>query len=423
MIRFLIKGLIRDKHRSLLPIIVVGLGVMLTVFMHAWVTGVLRDSIEFNAKFETGHVKVVSRAYSENAGQLPIDLSLDNVSELMVTLEEEYPDVNWVERTRFSGLIDVPDDSGETSAQGPAMGIAMNILGEDQGEIERLNLAGAIIRGKFPDHQGEILMSEDFSQKLGITPGDQVTLISSTMFGSMAFYNFEVSGTVSFGTRMLDKGTIIVDNEDIKSALNMYNASGEILGFFESGFFIKDKAENISENFNESFSLSEDEFSPLMLSMRDQSNLATLIDMSELMTSTIIFVFILVLSIVLWNTGLISGLRRYGEIGVRLAIGESKNHVYRSMINESVVIGIAGSVAGTAVGLAVAYTLEKYGLNFGDVMDESAIMMPTTFRARVTPPAYFIGFIPGVFSIVLGTMLSGIGIFKRNTAQLFKELE
>ena len=36
--------------------------------------------------------------------------------------------------------------------------------------------------------------------------------------------------------------------------------------------------------------------------------------------------------------GIMSGLRRYGEIGMRLAIGETKNHVFNSMIIESLII-------------------------------------------------------------------------------------
>lgn len=102
MIRFLIKGLLRDKQRSLLPLIVVALGVMLTVFMHAYVTGVIGDSIEFNAKFDAGHVKVVTRAYADNLSQTPLDLSIVGVDELASTLDQEYPDVTWVQRTKFS---------------------------------------------------------------------------------------------------------------------------------------------------------------------------------------------------------------------------------------------------------------------------------------------------------------------------------
>ena len=134
-------------------------------------------------------------------------------------------------------------------------------------------------------------------------------------------------------------------------------------------------------------------------------------------------VFILAMSIVLWNAGLLGGLRRFGEIGIRLAIGEHKGHVYRSMIAESVLIGIFGSVLGTAVGLGFAWLLQTYGIDVGEMMKNTTMMMPTVYRAHITSTAYYIGFIPGILSTVLGTSLSGIGIYKRKTAQLFKELE
>jgi putative ABC transport system permease protein len=129
------------------------------------------------------------------------------------------------------------------------------------------------------------------------------------------------------------------------------------------------------------------------------------------------------MSIVLWNTGLIGGLRRYGEIGVRLAVGEEKGHIYRSMIFESIFIGIIGSFLGTLIGLGFSYWLQEVGIDIGDMMKNSKMMMPTVIRSNITPTAYYLGFIPGLFSVVLGTMLSGIGIYKRKTAQLFKELE
>jgi putative ABC transport system permease protein len=50
-------------------------------------------------------------------------------------------------------------------------------------------------------------------------------------------------------------------------------------------------------------------------------------------------------------------------------------------------------------------------------------MLPAVFRAEVTPASFYIGFIPGLFATVIGTALAGFGIYKRKTAQLFKELE
>ena len=136
-----------------------------------------------------------------------------------------------------------------------------------------------------------------------------------------------------------------------------------------------------------------------------------------------IFVFLVAMSIVLWNAGLLGGLRRYGEFGMRLAIGEEKGHVYRTMIYESLIIGIMGSIAGVIAGMTIALYLQHNGIDLGKMMQNATIMMPTVFHARITSETWFIGFIPGVFSTLIGTMLSGIGIYKRHTAQLFKELE
>ncbi|MGC9472065.1 MAG: ABC transporter permease [Bacteroidales bacterium] len=423
MIQFLIKGLLRDRQRSLLPLLVVSIGVMLTVFMHAWVTGVMGDSIEFNARFETGHVKITTRAYAENAGQIPIDLSLEGAGEMLEILHTKYPDMTWVERTRFGGLIDVPDESGETLSQGPVTGMALDLLNENSREKERMNLTDALVRGHFPDEQGEILISDNLFEKLGVSLGQEVTLITTSMYGSMVFHNFRISGTLSFGMGALDKGTLIIDLEDARLTLDMQDATAEILGFFASGYFEPEKAEAMCLAFNENYSNPEDAFSPLMQNMRSYPQIANLIDMADLMAFIITAAFILVMSIVLWNTGLISGLRRYGEMGVRLAIGESKGHVYRSLISESVAVGLAGSVVGTLAGLLCAYILQEKGLHFDVNMDTAAVMMPSTFRSHITPITYYVGFIPGLLSTVLGTMLSGIGIFKRKTAELFKELE
>jgi putative ABC transport system permease protein len=129
------------------------------------------------------------------------------------------------------------------------------------------------------------------------------------------------------------------------------------------------------------------------------------------------------MSIVLWNAGIISSIRRYGEMGVRLAIGEDKGHVYRSLVYESILVGILGSIVGTLIGLGFAYLLQTRGIDIGSSIKNATVMIPTVVRARITSPAYIIGFLPGIFSTVLGTMLAGINIYKRNTAQLFKELE
>jgi len=63
------------------------------------------------------------------------------------------------------------------------------------------------------------------------------------------------------------------------------------------------------------------------------------------------------------------------------------------------------------------------GIDFSDMMEGSTMMMSNIYRTQITPESLYIGFFPGVFATLLGTALAGIGIYKRQTAQLFKELQ
>ncbi len=114
MIRFLFKGLLRDRQRSLLPSIVVAAGVMLTVFLICYMTGIMGGFLDFSANFSSGHVKIMTRAFADNRTQNPTDLALTNVSEVIEKVEADYPDMEWAVRTQFGGLLDMADENGET---------------------------------------------------------------------------------------------------------------------------------------------------------------------------------------------------------------------------------------------------------------------------------------------------------------------
>ena len=423
MIRFLLKGILRDKQRSLLPVMVVSIGVMLTVVMFCWLKGILNDSIELNARFNAGHVKIMTAAYAKNADQIPNDLALTGVDSLMMKLVKEFPEMKWGQRIHFGGLIDAPDSKGETRTQGPAIGFGIDMLSGDRSEIERFNLEKSIKRGRLPSQKGEILMSEEFSQKLKLNPGDTVTLIGSTMNGSMAMYNYCVCGTIVFGTGPMDQGSVIVDLEDVRFALDMNNAAGEIVGYLPGNYYDEEKIDQVVDRFHKLFPQSNDEYNPVIITLRQQNSLGKMIDQIKGLGAFAIYIFVLSMSLVLWNAGLLGGLRRYTEFGTRLAIGEDYSHIYKTLIYESVLIGLIGSVCGTIIGMLISFYMQQHGLDLGTMMKNATILMPSVFHARITSMAFFIGFIPGLLSTVIGTMLSGIGIYKRKTAQLFKELE
>lgn len=403
--------------------IILALGVMISILMYCFMHGIMDETVRSNAKLDTGHLKISTRGYQEISGQLPNDLAIINVDEFLSGLERDYPEMEWAARIKFGGLLDLPDEYGETRAQGPTLGLAVDLTSANSMEKERLNLEKALIRGHLPEKTGEIIISEEFARRLDAGIGDVATLISSTANGGMAVQNFTLVGTIRFGIGPLDRNTMIADLTDIQYALDMENNAAEVLGFFPNLVYNERAADRIAARFNAHIGDPQDDFSPIMLTLREQNGLGEYLDMVDQRVTIILFGFFLVMSLVLWNAGLMAGIRRYGEIGVRLAIGESKGRVYRFLLVESLLVGIVGSIIGTAVGLGLSYYLQEVGLDISSMMKGSTMLIANIMRAKITPASYYIGFLPGLLATFLGSAISGINIFRRQTAQLFKELE
>mgnify|MGYP001433028339 FL=1 len=427
MIRFLTKGLLRDRSRSLFPVIIITITVGIVIFTIGFMKGTMNSVFLDTAVIISGHEKVVTRAYEKESQMLPNDLALLDVDQIIKNLNKEYPTHFWSPRITFGGLLDIPDNNGETKDQGPVIAMGIDLLSNESRMPEIWELENCLIEGKLPKTSKEVLISEKLATKLNISVGDLATYIGTTMYNAFTTYNFLVVGTFDLRKGQADKQMMLVDISGAREALDMENAASEIFGFTHSLYYNDDNAVGLRTNYNNSYSDTSDIFSPVMLALRDSSEqMGTMVDMVDIFLLIIGGVFLIIVTIVLWNMGLMNGLRRHGEFGLRLAMGESKGDVYRSMILESFIIGFTGTIFGTSIGLMLTYYVQEYGIDYSEVistMSTSSMVMPNIFYAQITPELYYIGFIPGVIATVLGTMLAGIAIYKRQMAQLFKELE
>jgi len=426
MIKFLTKGLLRDRSRSLFPVLVITLTVALVIFTIGFMKGSMNSLLLDTAVILTGHEKIVTRAYNKESQLMPNDLALLDVDQLINDLSRDYPDFFWSPRIIFAGLLDVPDENGETKAQGPVIAFGIDFFSHGSRQVEIWELERSLVSGKLPKNRDDALISSKMANQLNIKAGESVTFIGSTMDNAFTTYNFNVSGTFNLRKGQTDKQMMLVDLSSARLALDMENAASAILGFTHSLYYDDEAAVTLRDQYNKAESDSMDIFSPFMLALRDGNQMGTMVDISEAMLAIMGGVFLVVVMVVLWNMGLMNGLRRYGEVGLRLAMGESKGQVYRSMISEAVIIGLTGTVIGTGTGLALTYYVQENGLDYTkgiEALSNSSMVMPNIFYAQVTPDLFYIGFVPGVLATVLGTMLAGLAIYKREMAQLFKELE
>ena len=483
MIRFLAKGLVRDRSRSLFPLLAIIITVTLVIFGIGFMEGAMNNFLQSTAVISSGHVKVVTKAYKKESNQLPNDLALFDTKNIIQTLSDMYPDYFWTPRITFGGLLDVPDENGETKEQAPVFALGIDFFSEKSRQVEIWELEKCLISGRLPKDRDDALVSTKLAKQLGIGSGSSITLIGSTMDNAFTTYNFNVVGTFNLYKGQTDRQMMLVDISGARQALDMEGAASEILGYHNSLYYHDEEAVTIRKHFNITYSDSiaqilrneeskdilsymngwneintieksklpqqrsnalfdnqmydnseewgelsvEDPsiYTPTMVALRDDSQLATMVDFSNVALGVMAGIFLVIVMIVLWNMGLMNGLRRYGEIGLRLAIGESKGQVYRSMVNEAVLIGFVGTLIGTIFGISLTYYVQEFGIDYSEAINQlsTTMVMPNVFYAKVTPELYYIGFIPGVLATVLGTMLAGLAIYKREMSQLFKELE
>ena len=278
------------------------------------------------------------------------------------------------------------------------------------------------------ENSKEVLLSTKLAKRLQVAPNDEVTFVGSSFFGGSASYNYIIVGTFDLNLGPIDKDMMIADFKGAQTALYMDNddATSEILGYNIDLKFDDNNTVLMRDKFNLFYQNEVDEFKPFMLALRDSNQMGDLVDFSNVIMIVILGLFLVVVTLVLWNMGIMNGLRRYGEIGMRLAVGEPKGHVFKSMVIESAIIGFLGSIFGTLIGITITSYFENVGIDYSKALDNlssSNFAMPSIFYPQITPELYYIGFIPGILATVFGTMLAGRAIYKRQMSQLFKELE
>ena len=317
-----------------------------------------------------------------------------------------------------------------TLSGGLADGRAIRLFSPGSPEPDRLHLASSIIRGRAPTKRGEMLVGYMLADALKLNIGDTVTLIGQTFDGGLATGNFIAAGFIRFGVFSMDKKMALIDLTDAQNIFYMDDMATDWLGFLPANIGYHEY-ESIRANIENRLpdlmrappqSWAKDDY-PLILSILDQRNIGDITAKFELVRGVIVGVFLFLMILVLWNAGLLNGIHRYGEMGLRLAMGETHLQLLFSLLQEALLIGILGVIAGCLTGGAFTYFLQEIGINMGDAFAKSGLMMNDVVRARLSVGGFIAGIIPGLTASVGGSLIAGLAIFKRSEANLFRELE
>jgi putative ABC transport system permease protein len=431
MIVFLFRGILRDKSRFLFPFSIVTIGVALVVALVGFMEGVFMGMIDMTANLDAGHLRLVNKPFYDEEHLRPLDRSLAAQEETRDWLIKHSSEkVKWFPRIRWGAILDVPDNNGDTLSQTPIVGMALELRNKNSIEIDRLRLKESLISGKIPELANEMLMGNKLAETLGVVLGQTVTLMGQSFDGGLVTDNYRVVGLVKFGVSAMDKKMALIDISDAQNSFYMEDMITDWLGFLSPQYSLNEY-EKIKMEMQEPLSRwresppkswAKDDH-PILLSIRDQQNLGAIADKFNIIKGFVVGIFTFLMILVLWNAGIISGIHRYGEMGLRLAFGEPHWKLVFTLGVEGLLIGVLGTLAGCLFGGSFAWFLQEVGINMGDSFAQSGLMINDVVRARLTTGGFIQGIVPGLFASVAGNLVASLAIFKRSEANLFRELE
>jgi len=392
MFTIALRGLWRNRRRTLLSLGVIAACALMLVLVDAFVGGSVhefRDTVIDS----TGHLQIGSLEYWSRSEEDPAVAMLHpgELSAVESVLAEDSEVASWSRSIDVSGLIGNRDRS--TMMIGTTIDIA-----RDGSQIRGVRLAeGDLIT---QEDAREILVGQGLADQLGVSPGDQINIAAFSLDGSLNAMTVRIAGIVRFFESEQDMfGAVIplplaqrlLKTEGV-SRISVHLSEVRDLGEFEDLEIVRNRFHSLlSSTGTEILALRWDELVP------SYEETKTFFDAIRLLARVglAILAFFSILQIIT-----LSFLERTREIGTLRAIGTRRGRILRMMLLEGSLLGVLGALVGTLGGCGLSSLVNVLGIawQFPGASEPQAISMLLTPPAVIVP--FILTFVTSLISVI-----------------------
>ncbi|MCP4727769.1 MAG: ABC transporter permease, partial [bacterium] len=285
------------------------------------------------------------------------------------------------------GLIDF------NNANEPGLGMGI----DPEAEKQMLELQNFVVRGRyFSGAPNETIVGSELSRKLNIEPGDTITVITRTAFGSMSAANFVTVGVAEMLTGMFNSFFFV----DLGEAQYLLDLEDQVTEYI----VISEDSENLETvtGYLGQISILDDRYD--IVPWYDQPIWKSYLPLINYTYAITIGLFGLIASFSIINTMLMAVFERTREIGVFTAFGMRKNKVLKMFLTEAAAIGFIGGIFGLIWGGAALFYMVNYGISLGKSVQEFSIPIRNTLYASFE-------WYHAVLSLLIGIIITVIAAY------------
>jgi putative ABC transport system permease protein len=343
-----VRHVARNRRRGLLTGAIVAFGFAALTLASGFMAQSFKGLRDSTIRSGLGHLQFADQRLFDASSPESSRYAIANAPRLIAIFKRD-PAVRAVmPRAEFFGLA----STGGSSV--PFLGLGVDAEAEKIGS----DIPGTVARGRWlKDAEHGAVLGTGLARALGTQVGDTLTLMATTPAGALNALDVEVVGIARIAVRALDDRYLATTVTAAEALLDTPDAVTRVS-------VLLDRTSRERETGAQLLDAAKKEFPQLAVRRWDQ--LAEFYAQVRVLYLGIFgflgTVLIVVVFLATFNAMLMAIAERTREIGTLRAIGMRARDVRRQFLREGIVTGVAGSIAGAALTLAIMAILNASGI-------------------------------------------------------------
>jgi len=345
------RNVVRNARRSLITVSAVALGLASLIFLWGFNDGVHNAMMRNLQQVIVGSIQIHANGFFHHPQLVKTVPDSGRVIQLLKANGVE----NFSYRLRTFALA-----AGEETSEGLVL-LGMN----PDMEKNATRIAAKVDHGRFirDNDEAACVLGKTTARNLGLGIGDDVVFLTEDRYGSLAAEKLSLVGIISSGEMGIDRGLAIIPLAFLQQMTAMGGRHSEIV-----------------------VQLPPERLEPITVALKAKLGKSYEVlrwyDMYPMMKQWVelenafYYIFLTIVLVIvaagIMNTALMSMLERMREFGVMMALGCGRLRLAAMVVIESLLLGLAGIVAGTVAGLALVYYFHGVGIDLSSQMDSVA---------------------------------------------------
>ncbi len=370
------RNILRNKKRSFITSLSVGLGLAVIIFTDALMIGFENYMRNSATSILSGEAQIHGEKYLET---MQAEDTLAGYKEVLGRLDG-YPDVAYYSPRVIS--------SATVSSASDVKYIML--LGVDpEKEMELSIFDDCIAEGGYLSSENPlgILIGKELAKNLGVDSGSKIVITAAQPFTGQIYQEmFRVSGVFETDMTELNKSVALVNIEKASEMLGIEGSAHEIAVRFKKSLY----AENPDNPFFRDFSVKGNKAVGWTELYPEMTAIFNLSKISIAIVGLIIF-FIVSLGII--NTMFMSIYDRIFEFGIMRAIGAKRSFIFRLIAAEAFLICLWSVFFGSIIGFLATYIISITGIDYQGIEYQNVLIRAIYPSLRIQQFIYYPAFL------------------------------